>query len=327
MEEVLPEQHGNYMEKFQRDTKKLIPGQVIRHEQIDHKFYFFCADTTLEVWVVDDKVFRIRYGNNGLFDADFSYALDPEYKARPLERLVLLEMEKDFVIETAHIRCVVSKENCGVRMLDLLDRVICEDEIGFHWEENRKKGGNIVICTKKIQSRENFFGLGDKPCDLNLRGKRLQMYGADTYGYGKDTDPIYKNIPFFMGLHHQIGYGIFLDNTFRTFFDFGKERQNVYSFWAHGGEMRYYFIYGPELTEVTETYTQLTGRPELPPLWALGYQQSKWSYYPDSKVMEIAQGFRSRRIPCDVIHIDIDYMDGFRCFTWDKERFPDPKKW
>src|SRR5690606_39748338 len=63
--------------------------------------------------------------------------------------------------------------------------------------------------------------------------------------------------------------GIFLDNTFRSFFDFGHERKNAYSFWAHGGEMNYYFIYGPQLIKVCETFVHMTGRPELPPMWAL----------------------------------------------------------
>ena len=96
------------------------------------------------------------------------------------------------------------------------------------------------------------------------------------------------------------------------------------SFWAQGGEMRYYFIYGPSLRSVAEKYTQLTGRPELPPKWSLGYHQSKWSYYPEKVVRDLAKEFRDRKIPCDVIHLDIDYMDGYRCFTWDKSRFPNP---
>jgi alpha-glucosidase len=73
-------------------------------------------------------------------------------------------------------------------------------------------------------------------------------------------------------------------------------------------------------------YTDLTGRGPLPPLWALGNQQSRWSYYPESRVREVARGFRESRTPADVIYLDIDYMDGFRVFTWNKERFPDPSK-
>jgi alpha-glucosidase len=196
--------------------------------------------------------------------------------------------------------------------------------MGFHWQYYLQKGGKIVYCSKQIQEGERFYGMGDKPTDLNLFDKRVENYGTDAYGYQKDTDPLYRNIPFYYGLHKGMGYGIFFDNTFRTIFDFGKEREGTTSFWARGGEMNYYFIYGPELMKVAEAYTSITGTPELPPLWALGYQQCRWSYYPDKRVKEIAAEFRKREIPCDVIHLDIDYMEGFRCFTWSKEGFPDP---
>ena len=191
---------------------------------------------------------------------------------------------------------------------------------------NHESGGNIVYCSKRIQEKENFFGLGDKPQRLNLRGLRFENWGSDVYGFEKTTDPLYKNIPFYYGLHHNRAYGIFFDNSFRTRFDFGFERSDICTFWSRGGEMNYYFIYGPELIEVAEGYAQITGRPELPPMWALGYQQSKWSYYPEQVVKDLGAELRQREIPCDVIHLDIEYMDGFRCFTWDKTRFPDPRR-
>ena len=90
--------------------------------------------------------------------------------------------------------------------------------------------------------------------------------------------------------------------------------------------MNYYFFYGPKMAHVVEAYTDLTGVPELPPLWALGFHQSKWSYFPEKQVMNIAKKFRELRLPCDAIYLDIDYMEGFRCFTWNHRRFPNPKK-
>ena len=121
-------------------------------------------------------------------------------------------------------------------------------------------------------------------------------------------------------------YGIFFDNTFRSSFDMGKESERYYSFGADGGLIDYYFFYGPSPKKVIERFTELTGRMNLPPKWAIGYQQCRWSYYPESKVRDIAGNFRKRGIPCDVIYLDIDYMDGYRCFTWNNKNFPDPKK-
>ena len=75
-----------------------------------------------------------------------------------------------------------------------------------------------------------------------------------------------------------------------------------------------------------ERYTELTGRITLPPLWALGNQQSSWGYKTADEVRAIADGFRERGIPCDVLYLDIDHMRGYRVFTWDAERFPEPAR-
>jgi alpha-glucosidase len=180
--------------------------------------------------------------------------------------------------------------------------------------------------SKASRDGECFYGLGDKATQMNLKGKRLENFATDQYAFNKDQEPLYKVVPFYIGLQKKQSYGIFFDNTFRTYFDFCHERRNVTSFWAEGGEMNYYFIYGPQMQDVVTTYTDLTGKPELPPLWALGYHQCKWSYFPESNVKEITAKFRALQIPCDAIYLDIDYMDGFRCFTWNKEYFPDPKR-
>ncbi|HBF77876.1 MAG TPA: alpha-glucosidase, partial [Clostridiaceae bacterium] len=83
----------------------------------------------------------------------------------------------------------------------------------------------------------------------------------------------------------------------------------------------YYFIVGPEIKDVIENYSYLTGRTPLPPMWALGYHQSRWSYSPDKRANEVAEKFREEKIPCDVIHLDINYMDGYRVFTWGLNKF------
>lgn len=305
-------------------SAKYFPDAIRNWEQRGNLFLFYTSETILEVRVVNDKVIRFRYASDGQFHRDFSYALVSELQ----EGLVSLSAFDDgeyIGIITRQVKCFIDKENLHVRITDHKGQVICEDEAGFHWQHYLTKGGKIVYCSKRIQRDEVFYGLGDKPCNLHIRGRRFENYGTDAYAYGAETDPLYKNIPFYYGLHHGTGYGIFFDNTFRTIFDFGQERPDVTSFWARGGEMSYYFIYGPELLEVSREYANLTGKPELPPLWALGYHQCRWSYFPDTRVKEVAMEFRKRNIPCDVIYLDIDYMEGFRCFTFSKEYFPDPK--
>lgn len=308
----------------QEVRRKMTPQLVESWEEKNGRYYLYGPETVLEVSVLSSHIMRFRFSPEGFFEDDFSYAIKEDFEAEKVN-ISLKPVGDEFILDTDVLRCRISK-TLKISIYNQEGKLINEDEQGFHWEPYKERGGNIVYCSKRIQEQEYFFGLGDKPRELNLRGMRLENWGSDTYGFEKQRDPLYKNIPFYMGLHHDQAYGIFFDNTFRTTFDFGHERGDVSSFWAVGGMMDYYFIYGPELTSVAERYTDITGRSELPPKWALGYQQSKWSYYPETKVKEIAQGFRDRNIPCDVMHIDIDYMDGFRCFTWDKEKFPDPSR-
>ncbi len=304
----------------------IYPSKIIQHKKEGDKIYFHTENhIILQLSVLRDSVVRFRYAIEGVFEPDFSYAISEE-ASYGFNHLEVEEKKEHYQVTTAKLHINIHKENLKVNIYDTEGTLINEEEQGFHWEENYEYGGSIVKMSKTSQEVESFYGLGDKPTHLNLKGKRIQNWGTDQYAFGKDQDPLYKNVPFYIGLHHNIAYGIFFDNTFRTFFDFCHERRNVTSFWANGGEMNYYFFYGPSVAEVVTGYTDLTGTPELPPLWTLGYHQCKWSYYPESKVREIAQQFRTHQIPCDAIYLDIDYMDGFRCFTWNKDHFPDPKK-
>jgi alpha-glucosidase len=306
----------------------LFPTKIIDfRKDVDTLYFTSENDVVMQMRIVRDSVLRFRYTTTGTFENDFSYAIT-KYAGTGYNHLAIEEDEEKYTITTSKLICQISKANMRIKLYDAKDEVLLnEDELGFHWEESYEYGGNIVKMSKTVNERESYFGLGDKPEHLNLKGKRFQNWVTDSYAYGRNTDPIYKAIPFYTGLHHNKAYGIFFDNTFRSYFDFAHERRNVTSFWAQGGEMNYYFIYGPKMQDVVESYTDLTGKPhQLPPLWALGYHQCKWSYYPESKVKEITSKFRELKIPCDAIYLDIDYMDGFRCFTWNKDYFPDPKR-
>ena len=304
------------------------PTHIVNYSKdVDTLSFTAQNGVVLQVTVVRDSVIRFRYATTGKFDKDFSYGVTI-HASRGYNKLEVSEEEDFYVITTSKLICKVTKENMRVSLFDAKDeKLINEDELGFHWEESYQYGGNIVKMSKVSQRTESYYGLGDKPVQVSLKGRRFENWSTDSYAFGKETDPIYKAIPFYTAIHDGKAYGIFFDNTFRSHFDFAHERRNITSFWADGGEMNYYFIYGPQLSDVVANYTDLTGKPHtLPPLWALGFHQCKWSYYPESNVKEITQKFRDLQIPCDAIYLDIDYMDGFRCFTWDKNHFPDPKR-
>lgn len=182
---------------------------------------------------------------------------------------------------------------------------------------------------KTLFGDETIYGLGDKTGFLNKKGYDYMMWNSDNpdpHVENPTFKALYKSIPFFIVLRDECVYGIFLDNTHRIYMDMGFESEKYYSFGATGGEMDYYFIAGDTISEIIERYTMLTGRTPLPQMWTLGYQQSRWSYSSAEEVLTLAQNFRKYQIPCDAIHLDIDYMDNFKVFTTDKERFPDMKK-
>jgi len=175
-----------------------------------------------------------------------------------------------------------------------------------------------------------YYGLGEQPMPLLRNGSVFPLWNTDRFGYRPGDMPIYSSIPFYLGVRDGVAHGILYDNPFRAEFDFSARMRSSVSYMAEagidGGELRYYVIPGPSLDSALARYTRLTGRTSLPPRWSLGYHQSRYSYYPDTMVANLAREFRRRDIPADVIHLDIHYMNGYRDFTFDPERFPQPKR-
>ncbi len=182
--------------------------------------------------------------------------------------------------------------------------------------------GSSVHAWKKMPADENYYGLGDKAGPMNRRNRAFTNWNTDEFGWQESSDPLYKTIPFFIGLRKGVGYGVFFDNAYRSSFDFGKESRDYFSFGAEGGELNYYFIAGPEPKKIVEEYTAMTGRAPLPPLWTLGYQQCRYSYYPEALAREIVKTLRDKKIPADVFYLDIDYQQGYAPFTINREYFP-----
>jgi len=191
--------------------------------------------------------------------------------------------------------------------------------------------GPAFRVAKRLRDDEHVYGFGEKNGRLDKRGWGLGgyhyvMWNTDTYSYDSSTDPLYASVPFYLVVRQGKAHGLFLDNTWRSTFDIGRERQDLLTFGAEGGELDYYFINGPHPKQVIERYTALTGRLPLPPRWALGYHQCRYSYYPESRVRLLADTFRQKAVPADVIWLDIHFQDNYKPFTWDRERFPNPKK-
>lgn len=176
-----------------------------------------------------------------------------------------------------------------------------------------------------LQPTDRIYGLGETTGFLNKRGERYTMWNSDVYApHVPEMESLYQSIPFMTVHGEQFSYGLFLDNPGKVVFDMRKDTDAALM-QTHTGEFDLYLITGPGLKDVISRYADMTGKMPIPPKWALGYHQSRYSYENEQEVMELADNFRSKEVPCDVIHLDIHYMNGYRVFTFDENRFPDPE--
>lgn len=295
-------------------------GDVEEVSQKENIIEFRLSDCLFNIYVLEDNIIRFRYTQKESFSEAPSYGVI--WDGNKETEFSFEDKGENFELITEELKVLITKKPCRISIYDKDGTLINRDEPSFGVSFD----GNEVRCFKELFKEEQFFGLGEKTGYLQRKGSQYMMWNSDTPFYIKEEDPLYQSIPFFTGLKENKAYGIFFDNTYKSHFCMGAGNDRFYWFGAEGGEMDYYFIYGPEMKRVVSSYTDITGKMSLPPLWSLGYQQSRWSYFPDWKVMEVAENFRKKDIPCDVIYLDIDYMNGYRVFTWDKERFPEPEK-
>jgi alpha-glucosidase len=305
--------------------------------QTDGVVLTLTSGARVAVTFTDLETVRVRLAPGGRLERDFSYAVVP--KDRKAVKASVTETSDEIRVSSlGGATVVVRRRPFLVTVLDGAGRIVVEDDPARPAAFDLETGA--VETSKRRVEWETYYGLGEKAAPtLSRDTQQFVMWNTDTYGYPRGLDPIYQSIGFFIALRQTgetkeaprrgLAYGLFFDNTTRAYFDMGKTDPARLTFGAAGGELNYYvFTGGRERTprNVLRDYTELTGRTPLPPVWALGNQQSRWSYSPEARVREVARGFRESRVPADVIYLDIDYMDGYRVFTWDKSRFPDPSK-
>jgi alpha-glucosidase len=178
---------------------------------------------------------------------------------------------------------------------------------------------------KRRSAGERFFGCGERTAGLEKTGSHQLFWNVDPpAGHTASFNNLYTSIPFVLSLREGRAHGLLVEHTGRVEIDLAKADPGRVEYSVATGELVYSVFCGPSPREVLARFTAVTGRTRMPPLWALGNQQSRWSYMDAGELRSVADGFRARGIPCDVLYLDIDYMDGYRVFTWDHERFPDP---
>lgn len=274
------------------------------------------AGAEARIWVYSPTIIRVSISKDQSADTSFAVIQKPQMQIN------YTESADEITVNTDSVTLKISKSPVRFSFYTAGGKLLSQDDqsFGVNWQ------GTRVVDYRKLFADEKFMGLGEKTGNLNRRGSSYVDWNSDVPGHTPESDPLYETFPFFVGLHDGLTYGLFFDNTNKSYFDFGATTDNKMSwFGADAGDMNYYFFGAQQVSKIIEDYTWLTGRMPMPPLWSLGYQQCRWSYASAKEVLDVAEHLRKDSIPADVMYCDIDYMDHYKIFTWNKETFPDPK--
>src|SRR3954470_24133875 len=297
----------------------------------------------LRVDVIRDDVVRFKVSRGGAFDETPTFAVCADIDAeRPA-----FEVERgDGVVRLRTAALVVSLRLDPVR-LDVHRpdgspvAETARDEDGRYWPYATLNDAFVV--RRHCRPEDPMYGLGEKSGRHNRRRRDFTLWNTDilqeaataefTAGLAAgdpradvrsvEFDPYYVSIPFFHHQHHDTGAiaGSFVDNGYRAAYEFSRPEE--YRIHFAGGQYTEYVFAGPEIRDVVAAYTWLTGRSAPPPMWSLAYHQCRWFRYTQESIEALADRHRAADIPCDALWLDIEYMDGYRVFTWDTEAFPD----
>ncbi|MBX6380683.1 MAG: glycoside hydrolase family 31 protein [Thermoflavifilum aggregans] len=293
-------------------------GAIVKTDKIQGGIRFTTSDQHI-VWITtySPTIIRVRV-------TDQKPALDESYavigQVKPAFTAIR-ENATGWILQTDSLEVHVQKKPLRIEFYHRDGTYLDGDDpqLGITWQ------GSQVYSYRKLLDPEKFIGLGEKTGPLNRRGLSYVNWNTDA-GYQTYSDPLYATYPFYIGILPSHVFGLFFDNTFKSFFNFGGSTDDrMYFFGAEGGEMNYYFFGASTVAAILQDYTALTGRMPMPPLWSLGYQQCRYSYMSQQQLLDVARRFRQDSLPCDVIYCDIDYMRGYRVFTWNPETYPDPK--
>ncbi|MFB4167751.1 glycoside hydrolase family 31 protein [Virgibacillus sp. JSM 102003] len=294
-------------------------GSMKSYERLDTGYFFQCENGQVAIQFFTNTIIRVVMNqiNEPKLDGSYAVIVSPENVD-----VIDNNSDEQVILKTDKLKIIIRKFPFRMSILDHEGNAFLEEgERGMAYRENGE-----VIAFKEMSEDDHFYGFGEKSGHLDKRGETYEMWNTDVYApHNPETDPLYESIPYFMALRNGRAHGLFFDNTFRTTFNM-KADHNGYSFKAEGGQLDYFVLAGPEPKSVLQQYTHLTGKMPLPPRWALGYHQSRYSYKSEEEVRELAKNFVEKDIPIDVIHLDIHYMNEYRVFTFDKEKFPEPAK-
>jgi len=293
-------------------------GPLTSWQRHSHGLLAQTAQTNIRIWVYNATTVRVSISPYSTFH-DHSYAVVAQPAAQGFE---VQENAQSVVLQTPMLKVHLFKDQLRIRLENAQGQLLNQD----HPTLGNALYNNHLTTYKELQPQERFIGLGEKTGNLDRKGAGFTHWNTDYFAYPVEADPLYCSTPFYIGLHNQNAYGLFLNNPAKSHFNFGASNNRFSSVSVEEGDLDYFLFHAPTVGQIIQAYAGLTGTMPLPPRWGLGYQQCRYSYYPDKEVLSMARTFREKNIPADVMYLDIHYMDGYKVFSWDPERFAEPKQ-
>ncbi len=298
---------------------RAILGAVREYRFQGDELWVDCGDPHMRITFLEPHLVRVRIVPGGEFKQQHSWDVAREDQSFKPVSVELQQTQHALFLHSTAFTVRVDKDTAQVEMLTPDGKPFFADLISPVWEEDR------FWFTKRVESNEHYFGFGERGGQMEKSGQVMENWTTDpAQPHGAMVDPMYMAVPVYMALRPELSYGVFVNSTRRSKFDLATPGE--LRFESEGEELDVYVAFGLQPLQVLEHLSDLLGKMPLPPKWALGYHQCRWSYGSENDVRALAETFRKKAIPCDVIHLDIDYMDGYRVFTWNKDRFPNPKK-
>lgn len=196
---------------------------------------------------------------------------------------------------------------------------VCNERLSYF--ETDEKGNFVTVLSES----DIVYGMGEQIRGINKRGWKYESWNTDNPNHHEDTHSLYGSHNFIIVSGNKT-FGAFFDYPGKITFDIGFTEKNQMQIHAESNNLTLYIIEGISEKDIVKQFRSLIGKSYVAPLWAFGYGQSRWGYKNEQDIRDVAAQYKSAGIPLEAIYLDIDYMERYKDFTVDKERFPDFKK-
>ncbi len=295
------------------DINKTFTGNYVSYVLSGQNLLVQTETGVIEIGFFNSQSVKVEYVANGSSEIDTSFSVvgTPEFTS------VSFTEELDFLsFKSSELEIFLKKNPLKLFFVSETDTVLRDFE-GF---TSRNSGGS---CSFEVSENEAFYGGGSRAVPINRRGSYLPTWNQAHYGYGNGEATLNLSIPMFISSE---GYGLFVDNQYLVKFDLAATSPNVLAWNTSGGRMCYYFMLG-DFTSILDTYTDITGKQPLPPVWALGYIQSKFGYHTETEARQIVQDLKSQGFPLDALVLDLYWFGDLNAMgnlDWDNSNWQNP---